>query len=280
MLPPAPAEQKPRNRRRVARRKGPPQLQFVTATDPSDFKGDQAKRSVRSQAMIQYRYQSAEQKRQKNDEKLANSSRSSTTTYVVRARPKAKALMLPLNQAAGDLLESEQERDMILNHFLGNRLATSCIGNNVDPFLVIPKFTTPELNSNQLVRSCNRVFVSKQTLARWVPAMLAHPHILLSSTIMSSTWRDMVEGVCGESRRTILLKAEIISWVNERLQNAATMYHNDTIMVILHLLMGETWSCNEDALHIHVAGLARLMSARAQREAAAGFDVGGLATVM
>lgn len=264
----------------MTRRKGPPQLQFVTATDLSDFKGDQAKRSVRSQAMIQYRYQSAEKKKQKSGEKPYSPSHLSAATYVVRTRPHAKALELPLNAVAEGLLELDREKEAILAHLLGTRMATSCIGNNMDPFLVIPKFATPELNSNQLVRSCNRVFVSKQTLARWVPAMLAHPHILLSSTIMSSTWRDMLEGLCGESRRTILIKAEIIGWVNERLQHAVTLFRDDTIMVILHLLMGETWSCNEETLHIHMSGIARLMAARAQCEVAAGLDVVGLTTAV
>ena len=46
-------------KRRVrTRRHGPPQLQFVTATDLSHFRGEDAKRSVRSQAMIYHRSRS------------------------------------------------------------------------------------------------------------------------------------------------------------------------------------------------------------------------------
>ena len=52
-----------RVRRRAKKRTEPPQLQFVTATDPSQFKDKNAKRSVRSQAMIQYRYKSDQQKK-------------------------------------------------------------------------------------------------------------------------------------------------------------------------------------------------------------------------
>ena len=50
-------------RRRARKRNGPPQFQFLTATDPSQFKDETAKRSVRSQAMIQYRYKADQQKR-------------------------------------------------------------------------------------------------------------------------------------------------------------------------------------------------------------------------
>lgn len=39
------------------KREGPPQLQFLTATDPSQFKDEDAKRSVRSQAMIHWRHE-------------------------------------------------------------------------------------------------------------------------------------------------------------------------------------------------------------------------------
>jgi hypothetical protein len=313
-------------------RKGPPQLQFVTATDPSEFKGEKAKRSVRSQAMIQYRYQSAAQKKQKNEGKAP---RAQTAERVVPVawndethaadddalllprrgsqpsavewwstqdhagstdpgRPRhtiapvsarlsnreGSVTSIPLNQAAKRVVESEDERDTILLQLLARKLAAACVGSSMDPFLVMPKFSTSELDSNKLVRNCNRVFVSKQTMARWVPAMLAHPHILLSSTIMSSTWRDMLDGVCGESRRTILIKAEIISWINERLRHTNTMCRDDTIMVITHLLMGETWSCNEKTLEIHMSGMARLMAARGKMELLPTFDTVGLATAM
>ncbi|OAG01714.1 uncharacterized protein CC84DRAFT_1221199 [Paraphaeosphaeria sporulosa] len=328
-------ESKARVRRRQRQRKGPPQLQFVTATDPSDFKGEKAKRSVRSQAMIQYRYQSAAQKKQKkegtqgkgepvqtaervvpvprNDEPYdaeddalllpRRDSHSSTeewwstsehdadggplrtpyTTALASTRPSSRGnrvMAIPLNQAAKRVVESEEERDAILLQLLARRMAASCIGSSMDPFLVIPKFKTSELDSNKLVRNCNRVFVSKQTLARWVPAMLAHPHILLSSTIMSSTWRDMLDGMNAESRRTILVKAEIITWINERLRHADTMCRDDTIMVIIHLLMGETWSCNEKTLAIHMSGMARLMAARGKLELPPTFDTVGLATAI
>jgi len=283
--------------------------------------------------MIQYRYQSAEQKKQKNENTKGKSTRVDAAEHVVpiprndetseaedavllprhdsqshaeewwntqsydaaadtswapyypavvpsHASYGSAFMTVPLNQAAKRVVEWEDERDAILLQLLATRLANPCIGSSMDPFLVIPKFSSMELNSNQLVRNCNRIFVSKQTLARWVPAMLAHPHILLSSTIMSSTWRDMVDGVCGESRRTLLLKTEIISWINERLRHADTMCHDDTIMVIIHLLMGETWSCNERTLAIHMSGMARLMAARGKQELPVAFDTVGLATAM
>ncbi|KAF2202764.1 hypothetical protein GQ43DRAFT_301310 [Delitschia confertaspora ATCC 74209] len=53
-------------RRQVKKRSGPPQLQFLTATDLSQFKDEKIKKSVRSQAMLQYRYRSEQQKHKEN----------------------------------------------------------------------------------------------------------------------------------------------------------------------------------------------------------------------
>lgn len=62
--------QRVRRRRRV--HTGAPTLQFVTATDPRQFRDERTMRGVRSQAMIQYRYKAAQQK-QKNEGKLSKS---------------------------------------------------------------------------------------------------------------------------------------------------------------------------------------------------------------
>lgn len=92
--------------------------------------------------------------------------------------------------------------------------------------------------------------------------MLAHPHVLLSSTVLVSTYLDMHAGCSGDSKRTVIVKGETISWINERLRNPDTQFHDFTLMVILHLLAGEMWSCNEKTLRIHESGVARLISHR------------------
>jgi len=130
-----------------------------------------------------------------------------------------------------------------------------------DPFSVFPQFKHPELNAVFLVRRCNRIYSSKSTLEKWLPVMLSDPHILLSSTMMSSTWLDMHVGICGESKRTVLLKQEAIGYINERLRDARA-YEDSTLAVIIHVLAGEMWSCNEETLRIHQAGIARLIAHR------------------
>ncbi|KAF2640595.1 hypothetical protein P280DRAFT_322313 [Massarina eburnea CBS 473.64] len=316
----------PRPRRRARKRDGPPQFQFLTATDPSQFKNESTKRSVRSQAMIQYRYKSSEEKR-KNKE--AQQSRPApilppvtvelvkpvvttemhwqgarepynpwmedapmyrTTSeawhranlghekppqplmqYTTTAIPfhpakyyKARQA-IPLDIAAQRVLDYEDTDEHETEMF---RIAVHEVapfrtyGDGIDPFDVMPKFSSRELDSFKLVRKCNRTFSSSSTLQKWLPAMLSHPHILLSSTIVASTWMDMHSGVSGESRRTVVIKGEILSWIKERLANNTTLNDDSTLIVIIHMLAGEMWSCNEATMRTHEKGVAKLISHR------------------
>ena len=72
----------------------------------------------------------------------------------------------------------------------------------------------------------------------------------------------MHAGCSGDSARTNQIKAEIIGWINERLRNPALQTDDSTLMVILHLMVGEMWSCNEKTLRIHEEGIERFIKAR------------------
>lgn len=195
----------------------------------------------------------------------------STTRSLGRSSRYFEALTtIPLNAAAARNVtdyEDTEAHDALLLRLLVSHVARKyTIGDGMDPFMVMPKFASPELNSIYLIRKCNRAFSSPSTMVKWLPAMLSHPHILLSSTIMASTWLDMHEGVSGESKRTMIVKAESIGWINERLRNSATQFEDSTLMIILHVLAGEMWSCNEKTLRIHQAGIARLIAHRGGME--------------
>ncbi|KAH7073642.1 hypothetical protein BKA63DRAFT_491628 [Paraphoma chrysanthemicola] len=136
------------------------------------------------------------------------------------------------------------------------------IGDGIDPFVVLPQFQNPELSALYLTRQCMRAFASDSTVKKWLPAMLSHPHILLSSTILVSTWLDMRAGCSGDSSRTAMVKAETLRMINERIANPTTELNDATLMVILHLLAGEMWSCNEMNLRTHEAAVARFITSR------------------
>jgi hypothetical protein len=152
-------------------------------------------------------------------------------------------------------------KDSALEQGLTSSQRMHVVGLGMDPFAVIPQFQHPELDSIFLVRKCNRAFSTKSTLQKWLPVMLSDPHILLSSTVMATTWLDMHAGICGESKRTVLLKQEAIGYINERLRDSRAM-EDSTLAVIIHVLAGEMWSANEKTMRIHQDGVARLIAHR------------------
>jgi hypothetical protein len=76
----------------------------------------------------------------------------------------------------------------------------------------------------------------------------------------------MHAGCSGDTKRTVLVKGEVIGWINQRLRDGAQQFEDSTLMVILHLLVGEMWSCNEKTLRIHESGIARLIAHRGGME--------------
>lgn len=161
-----------------------------------------------------------------------------------------------------DYDETDGHEKTMMSLIIAKLAKAKPIGDSMDPFSVLPQFKSPELNSLYLTRKCNRAFVSPATIVKWLPSMLAHPHILLSSTLLASTYLDMHAGCSGDSKRTVLVKGETIGWINERLRHPEQQFEDFTLMVILHLLAGEMWSCNEKTLQIHQSGVVRLITAR------------------
>jgi hypothetical protein len=107
-----------------------------------------------------------------------------------------------------------------------------------------------------------QTFCTKRSLIGWLSAMFAHPHVLLSSTALASGWLDMRAGLEGDSRRTALVKAEILGMISERLRDPDESFSDSTLMIILNLIAGEVLSCNEKTLRTHVSGIARFVSQR------------------
>lgn len=107
-----------------------------------------------------------------------------------------------------------------------------------------------------------RAFASDSTMTKWLPLMLSHPHIILSSTTLASTWLDMHKHISGDSTRTIRVKTETIGMINKRLIDPTLRLEDATLIVILHLLAGEMWMCNEKSLRMHENGVATFLSRR------------------
>ena len=332
------------------KREGPPQLQFLIATDPSQFRDEDAKRSVRSQAMIHWRHEEDKKKRKdsQQDSSIPASTAKSTARSASVRHEHANSIPTRMrrsdpSQTSSSLSElpHHSQRSASLNpesNLLGHSLDTTPIigagssrwqltapetasyfpqyrkkvrviedgavteyeesesheqrqlrtlvvglatsynvGGSHDPFEVLPQFRNPSLNALYLSRNCKsesparraflipvgmRAFASSSTMKKWLPLMLSHPHIILSSTVLASTWLDMRNECSGDSTTTAMVKAETITMINERLVNPALRLDDATLIVILHLFAGEMWVCNEKTLRIHEVGVATIIARR------------------
>ncbi|KAJ4990618.1 hypothetical protein SVAN01_03849 [Stagonosporopsis vannaccii] len=302
-------------KRRRVKREGPPQLQFLIATDLSQFRDKDAKRSIRSQAMIHWRHEEDKKKRRdsaKDDlasgpahawnnptlsglsqanqsisrpaeptpghlqhaswqtapQPLALSSSSTvtcTSSWELTATEKFFPYYHEKSQATTlhvvtSYEESEKHEERQLRVLIAGLAAS--FGHSYDVFDVMPQFKDSKLNALYLSRICMRAFSSDSTMRKWLPLMLSHSHIILSSTILASTWLDMQQHISGDSTRTTRVKAETIGMLNKRLLDPASQLEDATLVVILHLFAGEMWICNEKALRIHENGVATFISRR------------------
>ncbi|KAF1926601.1 uncharacterized protein M421DRAFT_67080, partial [Didymella exigua CBS 183.55] len=323
-----------RLKRRRVKREGPPQLQFVIATDPSQFKDEDAKRSVRSQAMIHWRHEEDKKKKtgdHKDDARsdpaglgIVRKATASERTASIPARSKdqgptqswtvsqglgfdqsqretlrmgsgsfasdsdsssllgtgSSSWQLTANETTGyfpryrnptrdmadkgviDYEESERHEERQLRSLVVGLASFYNVGGSHDPFDVLPQFRNPRLDALFLSRNCMRAFASDSTMKKWLPLMLSHPHIILSSTVLASTWLDMQNKCSGDSTTTAMVKTETIGMIRERFANPATQLDDATLIVILHLFAGEMWACNEQALRVHERGVAALIARR------------------
>ncbi|KAF2805115.1 uncharacterized protein BDZ99DRAFT_396552 [Mytilinidion resinicola] len=134
--------------------------------------------------------------------------------------------------------------------------------DGTDPFRVLPQFASKGVSSVDLIRQSTRYFVASTTLDVWVPIVMTHPHALLSTCCVTSTYVDMMNGLKTDSERSTLIKNESIIWINRELSNLATQTTDMTIILILHLLAGELRNCDENVFRIHESGIERIIVQR------------------
>jgi hypothetical protein len=161
-------------RRRRVKREGPPQLQFLIATDPSQFRDEDTRRSVRSQAMMHWRHETDKKKRKDSQPdglstsstgkgttrdasvRSAGSSRwqltaPETASYFPQYRKQTQAIT---DKAVTDYEETERhEARQLRTMVVGLATFYNVVGSH-DPFEVLPQFRNPNLDALYLSRSC------------------------------------------------------------------------------------------------------------------------------
>lgn len=104
-----------------------------------------------------------------------------------------------------------------------------------------------------------RAFATEAFVKEWVPEMMSHPHILLSSMSVTCTWLDMLQKLPGESTRTRLVRDETLVMLRSRQQSFTRKHAVSTLLVMLHLMGGEIWSCDEPTVRFHEEGIEQMI---------------------
>ncbi|CAA9963799.1 hypothetical protein PTMSG1_07158 [Pyrenophora teres f. maculata] len=349
-----------RRRVRAARRDGPPQLQFVTATDLSQFRDTDAKRSVRSQAMIYHRSRSminsaidkltagkahprrhgkgsmkkgptgteqvrSTERQDKDRPSVAfepglgtispaltcvtsdDEGRGWSTAVTLRQNPRDQQYVKLAQETAWSTPESEDrisnlapdvtvdyddsydqqvarnararktipratgrvvdyeytdtQEERQTRRLIDKLVTIPCFGNAFDAFGLLPRYKNPAVDSLLLMRMFMRTFATDGLLAKWFQGG-PNRDILLSAYLITSAWVDMRTGCPEESTRTTIAKMETLSIASERLSQPGTQLDNTTLIVLMHLLAGEAWGCNEKTLRTHQYGIVHLISQR------------------
>ena len=105
-----------------------------------------------------------------------------------------------------------------------------------------------------------RAFGTEALIKAWAPEMMVHPHVLLSGIgSVTCTWLDMLAKIPGESTRTRLVRDETLVMLRLRHQSLNRKHAVSTLLVMLHLMGGEIWSCDEPTVRCHENGIEQMI---------------------
>jgi len=105
-----------------------------------------------------------------------------------------------------------------------------------------------------------RAFGTEAFVKAMAPEMMVHPHVMLSGIgSVTCTWLDMLAKIPGESTRTRLVRDETLVMLRLRLQSFTREHAVSTLLVMLHLLGGDMWSCDEPTVRCHERGIEQMI---------------------
>lgn len=147
---------------------------------------------------------------------------------------------------------------------------TSFVGSNLQPFDTWPALADPALNVEELKWSCSRKFGSHGIAKSWVPTLLKARHAFLSTICISASHDDIMKRALQSPReRTPLgseermkVRSEVLTLINQALQDPQMQTADVTLVAVLHVLNSEIMGCDDSVMRIHQDGLHNLVRQR------------------
>lgn len=146
------------------------------------------------------------------------------------------------------------------------------IGATLNPFNSWPTFSDESIDVTRLKWSCSRRFGSPHIAHSWVPELLRARHAFLSTICISSAHDDIMSRAAQpspppwlstrEGVERLRVRSEIISLVNQSLEDPQLRTADATIIAVLHLLNSEVMGCDDRVMKTHQDGLHRMVRQR------------------
>lgn len=282
----SPNEPKPAKKRAGRKRLPPlapgPELQFVVATHPDDFKADDTMRNVRSHVMYKHRgEQRSPGERPKGDE------RSSSAVPVTRTpSPMVGSSEGFLGDPNFLVPTSSRRRSTIWDGDFYNIMSQSPQGHPLrDLAARIIQATTaePARSPATLGQSAGYPFPSSSSLGQesledlknlyisnielsedraWLETVCSNRMSFLSHVSVACVYHDVAENLLEDSPLTVYAKTKLLRMIKDSLQGYTTQTDDFTILSILNLLVSEIGGSDEDIFDVHQQGLVRIIHQR------------------
>jgi hypothetical protein len=149
----------------------------------------------------------------------------------------------------------------------------SVLGFRVGPYHTWLQTTRASVNLEKLKLVCGRRLRSGKMLKTWLPYLIRERRSFLSTLCISTAHDEAMQRVVfgsdsmrgakkGVVYERLAVKSEVISMINESLDDPQQSTSDATIIAVLNIMNSEMISCDTSALETHRRGLNRMISMR------------------
>ncbi|KAK7550862.1 hypothetical protein IWX49DRAFT_364399 [Phyllosticta citricarpa] len=269
------------------------EFQFLTTSNPEDFKKGRFLKQIRSHAMLNVKQREQKQHsivlrptEHKRTDSVTRPSRSSRSAqgvkvhkFVAQDPATGKRKRKPLNddekgqkpRSKAVALTSKSPENIFARYVDAVQYNSSLRTNGVglDPVNSLPEFSNPKISVWELKRRFDFLFVSDGMKRGWYPAMDGSASAFLSTAMIKSSYADISAGFVCESPMTLHIKEEIYYLMKKDFADSKRRTNIGMFITIGQLLVSEVVQGEEKVMQIHETGLNWMV------EQEGGFDVFG-----
>lgn len=276
-----------------------PDFQFLTTSDPEEFKKGNYLKQIRSHAMLSVKNSEQQQQQRSKSGKASTKPSSSSSTQpgpsaspplvdeapVPTGRPVkfvdydpakvAERGARKRSQPSQDAEDDNDDRSVAIIPKKSAKARTSFfvkyadavlgprqVGRGADVLNTMPEFSNPKISVWDLKRRFDDLMLTDSMRKFYFPAMDGCRHAFLSTACIKATYSDMLNGFVEESPATLYIKEEVYTMIRESLEDPKRQSEDGMFQCIGQLLASEIVMGEEDVMMTHEHGLDRIAEHR------------------